>query len=325
MQSINKILFITLSNIGDVILTLPCFDLLRNNFPDAKISIMTGPRPEMLFKNNPYVDKVIIYDKRITWQNKRALVNSLRKENFDLIIDLRNSMFPFLIGSKYRMPFTKKAPSFFHMRARHLYKIKYQISKIKNITQSQNQKSLYVSQEDKDYVKKLLEGNNMTDKDKIVLIGPGARSHIKRYTKEGFVNICQSLIKDATIKIILVGDEDDSKVANEINKEVKTNIFNFCAKISLLQLAYLIEKSVLLISCDSAIMHLASYLNKPVIAIFGPTNEVKYGPWSDNSVVARSNLKCVPCEVALCKHDHECMKNLEPQKIVEAAKKLLDL
>ncbi|MFH1338598.1 MAG: hypothetical protein ABIH40_01975, partial [Candidatus Omnitrophota bacterium] len=60
---INKVLFFTLSNFGDVILTLPVLDILRQKYPEAEITVMVGPRPCEIFKDNPYVHNLIIYDK----------------------------------------------------------------------------------------------------------------------------------------------------------------------------------------------------------------------------------------------------------------------
>ncbi len=79
-----KILFITLSNIGDVILTLPALDALRANFSDPHITVMVGSRPKELFFDSPAVERVIVYDKHAPLKDKIRLFRELQKEKFDL-------------------------------------------------------------------------------------------------------------------------------------------------------------------------------------------------------------------------------------------------
>ena len=150
---INKILFITLSNIGDVILTLPALDVLRQNFPQSAITVMAGPRPKELFERNPYIHKLIAYDKHAHLKNKIDLFNQLRKEKFELIVDLRNSFFGAFLPAKHKISFL---PAFRknirHMRQRHLYRL----YKIVGDPSKAAEKSLYISPSDEQYINNLL-------------------------------------------------------------------------------------------------------------------------------------------------------------------------
>src|SRR3989338_8829080 len=104
LSNIRKVLFITLSNIGDVILTLPVLSALRDNFPDAKIDILVGPRPEQVFRKDPRVNKIFAYDKHAALRDKAGFIKRLRNERYDLAVDMRSSLFPFFIGAIYRTP-----------------------------------------------------------------------------------------------------------------------------------------------------------------------------------------------------------------------------
>ena len=77
MRKINTILFITLSNIGDCILTLPVLDKIRAAYPDARVSVFSGPRPKELFEHNPAVADLIIYDKHAPLRDKIRLFREL--------------------------------------------------------------------------------------------------------------------------------------------------------------------------------------------------------------------------------------------------------
>lgn len=102
MVEIKKILFITLSNIGDAILTLPVLDALREMFPGAQVTCMVGPRAKEIFENNPAVARLIIFDKHAELRHKARLFSELNKEHFDLIIDLRNTFCRAFLPARYK-------------------------------------------------------------------------------------------------------------------------------------------------------------------------------------------------------------------------------
>ena len=83
------------------------------------------------------------------------------------------------------------------------------------------------------------------------------------------------------------------------------------------------QRAQLVITNDSASLHLASTLDVPTVAIFGPTDEAKYGPTSRARRVIRRRLFCAPCEQALCRFHHECMRFISPDEVYEAARGLL--
>ena len=85
----------------------------------------------------------------------------------------------------------------------------------------------------------------------------------------------------------------------------------------------LMQRAALVITNDSASLHLASALYIPTVAIFGPTDADKYGPTATQSRTIRRHLFCSPCEQALCRFSHECMRFISAEEVYEAAKQLL--
>ncbi len=311
-----KILFITLSNIGDVILTLPVMDYLREKFPKAKITVMVGPRPKEIFEDNPYIEKLIVYDKHTKLREKIRLFQELKKERFDIVVDLRNSFFgAFLPAHCKTSPFIIIPRTIKHMRDRHLYKV-HGLKK--------EAKSSYVSLQDEEYIKKILKENNINEVDKIIVIASGARSQTKRWAKEKFVKLVNILKEEFGLKIVLVGDKDDVDINRYITENVKNGIVDLTAKTTITQLTYLLNRAVLVITNDSAVLHIAGYLNIPVVAIFGPTNEKKYGPCSDIATVVKKDIACRPCEKAQCKFGNlECLQLIKVEDVLNAIRKLL--
>ena len=326
-ERIGKILFITLSNIGDCIMTLPALDMLRWRYPYAKITVMSGPRTRQIFENNPSIYKFILYDKYSKLNDKISQFNELKKENFDLVIDLRNTFFgAFLPASLRTSPFLFIPKEVKHMQQRHLYRVENTLPKgldVKNKTQIDN-KSLYISEDDRLYVKNILKEFGISENEKIIVIACGARSFMKRWPKEKFAGLALSLRREFGLKIVLVGDKDDALTAKFIKEHTPEEICDLTAKTTVPQLACLLTKTELLITGDSGVMHLGSYLNIPVVAIFGPTSEEKYGPWSVVSSVVKKDLLCRPCEKAHCRLGNlDCLEVIKAFDVLSAVKKIL--
>jgi len=328
-NKINKILFITLSNIGDCILTLPVLDFLLENFPGPKITVMSGPRPRELFENNPYLDQTIIFDKRWKLREKIKLIQGLRKQKFDLIIDLRNSILGPLISLKYLSPVFNAVPkNKVHMKDRHLYQIPMRVWNAQTPFQTRigiSGKSLYMSEKDKRYIDDMLRENNISGEDKIIVIAAGARSHIKKWPQDRFAGLISSLPKEGPVKIVLIGDKDDIATNKYIAEHTQIPLLDLSGKTALMQLAALLKRASLLITNDSAPLHLGSYLNLPIVAIFGPTNELKYGPWSEVCAVVKKDIHCRPCEKAQCRFGAlKCMEIIQIEDVLRQVRNILD-
>lgn len=319
MLKINKILFITLSNIGDVILTLPVLDLLKANYPEAEISVMVGPRPQDIFKSNPKIKKVVVYDKHAPLKEKINLFLDLKKESFDLIVDLRNSFYGRFLPARYRAYegiFVSKKIK--HMLFRHMNKISKLKLKIKDFKDIKRE-SLFIGVKDEQFLNEVLKENNISSTDKIAVICAGARSIIKRWPKEYFLELINELVLNLHLKVVLIGDKQEQEVNSFLKNNSKSNVVDLTGKTTLSQAAAIIKRSNIVISNDSANMHLASYLNKPIVAIFGPTDDQRYGPWSRQYRLVRKEIFCRPCCKAQCKfNDLRCMKKVKVQEVLTA-------
>ncbi|MBL7068438.1 MAG: glycosyltransferase family 9 protein [Candidatus Omnitrophica bacterium] len=317
-KDIKRILLITLTNVGDIILTTPIIAALDKAFPDARLDVMVGPLGKNIFINHPGVFKVIIYDKHVSIGEKKRLVQKLKHMKYDLVIDLKNSMFPMLIGSRYRTSPLQTVPKdVIHKRDFHLWKLKYFDIDTRDVPFS-----IHVSRKDEDYIDYLLR--DMPNKDKLVAVSPTAKSLIKRWKKNGFAEVCDKLKKELGATVAMVGDRSDRESIDEIARDMKSDTVNLAGMTTIPQLAHLIKNSRLLISNDSAPMHIASAVGTKVLAIFGPTDPNKYGPLGKGDKVIKKELHCSPCEIAQCKFKHECMKLITVDEVYETARKMLE-
>ncbi len=316
-SKIHKILVISLTNIGDVILTFPVIDIVRANFPAAKLSVVAGPKVESFLKPNPHLEHVYVYNKRQKLIKMAKWLLELRKQKFDLVVDLRNTAIPLITGAKYRTPIISRKSNNIHMRNKHLERLRSVLSFKEPVKEKL---ALFISGEDKKMVNAIIK-NEIGDRERFVVIGPGAANHSKRWSEEGFADVCDELITRYKVKIVFIGSREDKIVAQRILHLMKNESLDLCGRLSLSQLAELFNHCLLTIVNDSAPLHLASYLDVPVLAVFGPTDPLKYGPWGSQGCFIKNREYCGACDEPKKYRDHSCMDSISSKDLL----KLIDI
>ena len=315
---VKRILVITLSNVGDIILTTPVIKTLSKEFPEARIDVMAGPRGREIFEKDPRVFKLIIYDKHSSVKEKARLQLKLKKLNYDFVVDLRNTIFGLLLGPKYRTATIQRFPAnIVHKKKRHLYRIHSL-----GLDDLGEPYYIHIPEEDDEYISRLLKENNVAEP--FVVVNPGAKSYLKRWTAEGFAKVCDRLIDECGSEIIFVGMKEDEAVVNNIIGKMTKSAHNLVSKTNIRQLASLLKRASLVITNDSAPLHLGCAVDAKVLALFGPTDPKKYGPTGEFDMVINKKLSCSPCENAACKFNFECMRSIMADEVFDAAKMMLE-
>lgn len=313
-SGIHNILVISLTNIGDVILTLPVVDILKNDFPAAKLSVVVSPKAASLLEGNPHLEKVYIFDKQQSVYQTILWICELRRQHFDLVIDLRHTAIPFFISAKYKTPVIRANRGDAHMRDKHLLRLRsvYLYDAVPEAGCV-----LFVSDENRRYARGLVQ-ERLDEHQRYVVVAPGAADQAKRWAGKYFTEVCYNLIKKYYVKVVFVGDESDRRIAQRIVEMLGEGTLNLCGQTNLIQLAEVLRHALLVIANDSAPMHLASYLDVPVLALFGPTDALKYGPWSSNSRYLRQNQFCPACQNPRSSSRHTCMEAITTSAVLEA-------
>jgi lipopolysaccharide heptosyltransferase II len=322
---IEKVLFFTLSNFGDVILTLPALDALRAEYPQALITVMVGPRAAGVFENNPYINELIIYDKYAPVKEKIKLFFKLKKEHFDLVVDLRNTLYGALLPARFKTsPFLRMPASIQHMKQHNLYKLRMALRQ-NGLWQAIKEKVLYISPEDKDYISALLKNNGITPKDRMIIVSPATGGKTRRWPRENFIQLCQRLASD--YPVILIGRKQDKALTGYIkDKTSSEKVFDFAGLTNLAQLAVILKQASLVVVCDTGILQLASYLDIPIVGLFGPSDEHRYGPWSSRFKVVSVQTPCRPCTEPDCRFKtNECMQKISVDMVLDSIDELLKL
>jgi ADP-heptose:LPS heptosyltransferase len=320
VKDIRKILFISLSNLGDIVLTTPVFERLRDNFPEAVIDVITGPSGAYIFSASPAAGKITVRRRRQTARERISELRRIRQERYDLVVDLKRSLIPVFSGARY------KAPCFLAGRGRgHMKDVHLSVIRSFGLDAGDGPRFFFpVTPEDRNFVSGIL--GSVKTSGKIVVINPGAKSHIKRWGISGYAELVTALEGELGCGVFIVGAEEDKDTARSILTFSKSNAVDLSGKTSLGALYEMIKRSDLFITNDSGPLHMASAAGTPTVAIFGPSSEKKYGPLASSSVVLAPDVDCRPCEKALCSKGFKngCISGVMPCRVFEAAKSLLE-
>lgn len=318
-DKVKNILIISLSNLGDCILTAPVLSSLNKAMPHARISMVVGPSARGAFEKDKRIDEVIVYNKRVPLRQKIEFITSLRKRGFDLVVDLRNSLMPLLLGARY-------STSLLGRRSRGSHKMNEHLSKLDKlgIQRDGTRGALYIDEGSEEIIYDFLRQEKIGPNDLLIGLAPGAKSLIKRWPKESYAKLADMLAQTYNAKIILLGSNDERQLSEDIKSSMKNEAILASGKTTIPQLVSLMKRLNLLITNDSAALHIASLLGVPQVAIFGPTDPKKYGPLGRNDAVVQKKLRCSPCEVAQCSKDLECMAGISPEEVFAQAAKVLN-
>ena len=311
MQETLKILVVRFSSIGDIVLTTPVVRMLKKQL-NAEVHFLTKTSYVPLLKNNPYIDSVYQIDSSVN-----EVLSDLKKEKYDLVIDLHNNIRTRILKLKLRVKskkFNKLNWEKFlltKLKSNTLPKIhivdRY-LNTVKHLGIKNDNKGLdfFLSDADKvdltefpnDYVSFVIGGQHAT---KILPI-------------DKIVSICKKINKP----IVLIGGPQDKIRGEEISNLVE-NVTNVCGEYSVLQSASLINESEYVITHDTGMMHIAAAFKKRIFSVWGNTiPEFGMTPYlsdSESKIIEVKNLACRPCSkigFEKCPKGHfDCMKKID--------------
>jgi len=119
---------------------------------------------------------------------------------------------------------------------------------------------------------------------------------------------------------VLTGTAGDVLVGNEIMGQVSSRPLNLIGHTNLWQLGALISRCALYITCDSGPMHISAAVKTSTVALFGPTDPVRHGPFGTGHEVVRKEMQCSPCYKRKCKSS-DCIREIQIEDVMKAIKK----
>ena len=330
-----RILIIQTAFAGDLILTTPLLAETARCFPDAAIDVLCIPATAPLLQHHPGIRNLIVYDKRRRSPRLMTMMRTLRGEGYDLCLSphrsLRTALLSWATGAGIRVAFDRAAGSRLYTHRVPYDSAAHEVVRNLRLLEAagchpiyETKPALYPSEPDyaaASEVIRTLDGRRYT------CIAPGSVWATKRWTEEGFAETAR-VLADST-GIVLIGGPEDRERCERIEALAGVPAVNAAGMLSLNASAALIDGASLLISNDSAPVHMASAVGTPVVEIFGATvPEFGFTPIGvAHRIVQREGLSCKPCAIhggdACPIHTFECMRRLSARDVIAAATDLL--
>jgi len=312
---LKRVLIIRLSSLGDVLLTTPVIQALKKKYPDCKIDYLVRNQYSDVLRYNPNLNKIYEFNPL----NVKELLNELKQNNYDFILDLQNNF----RSRKITFNLKAKVYRFKKLSLRKFLLVNFKINLMRNSKSIVERYAESFPEIQLDnygleiFIPKELE-NKIHDfnKDSIIGFCPGSKHYTKRWLPEYFIELGKKLSNDG-FTILIFGGKDDETICSEISTQIPNSI-NLQNNNEILLTAAYMKKCKLIVTNDSGLMHTASAVKTPVLVIFGSSvKEFGFLPYkTKNMILENENLRCRPCShigKGECPKSHfKCMKDLTP-------------
>ena len=266
----HKILLITLSNIGDAVMTTPVLEALHQRCPQAVIDIVTDARANGLFAHCPYRGAILNKDKQAGWRGTLALVRRLRNTHYDLVVDLRTDGLTLLLRAGQCLTRRKARTRGYHAVERHFGVVAGYLDNI-----DMPAATLWLSPAEHAFARQQLSS---LPGQRWLALAPGARWQPKRWPTQNFRTLVVQLQSEFDA-VILLGDSSETAICADLSKNLPLPVINLAGKTDLLQMAAILEQSQLFVGNDSGPGHMAAATGTPTVTLFGPGDPARYHPW----------------------------------------------
>ncbi len=333
-----RILLIRLSSLGDIILTTPVLRLLRESYPAARIDYVLKAEFQDVLREHPCVDRLVPVDTR---QPLRHTVCALRETHYDLVLDLHRTLRSVWLyhcsRTRHRLAYRKHT-----LRRVFLVYCKWNtLSRIASVPEryalplrrlginaSLPQTEMHVDAESTLAVEQYLADTGFRTAARcFIAVAPGSRWKTKQWPVERFAAAAQALATRHDATIVILGDRHDRALVQAFRQHVAAPVIDTVGQLPLMQTAALLQQCRLLLCNDSGLMHMATALRVPVVAVFGPTvRALGFYPFQAAAQVVSYPLSCRPCTTKgsnRCpRGHHDCMQRIAPEQVVAAAETL---
>jgi heptosyltransferase-3 len=359
MKAPHSILVAVPLRIGDVLLSTPVIRSMRQAWPQAKIDVLVFENTEGILSRNPDINRVITVPMRPGfWVHLRLILGIFRRYDLALTTQLgdRPTLYAWIAGKtrigmqdgsnkeQWKQRLLTRWAKFDHVGT-HTVLTNLGLADLLGIKRS-HEVVVAWDTSDANSVAGLLPFDVGTMPYAVLHMSP--KFSYKMWHRDGWIELAQWLEKRG-IRCVLTGSgaPDEMEYVEQIFRSMPTGTVNMAGKLSLGASAFLIHCAKCYVGPDTALTHVAAALGTPTLALFGPSNSVKWGPWPkgytedhnpwvlkgtqrvNNVVLLQGEGDCVPCMEEGCNRHNDslsdCLQKLPASRVIEAMPELLDL
>ncbi len=329
-DGMKNILIVKPSALGDIIQATCVLPGLKRFFPGIGISWLVFAHNAEIVMNHPLIDNVVSVSRKSgAWRRIPGLAGRLRSASFDAVIDLqgllRSALLGFMTGCPRRIGYANArewSPLFYtetfdiptngmHAVDRYLRLMEFLGAPRPPVVGF----PLPLTDRHRERVRGLVR--DFSEGGPLVTICPTAKWETKCWPEDRFAVLADLLAGGEKAKIVFCGAPGETAVIERIAGKMKHRALDLSGRLSLMELAALLEMSDLYVGNDSGPMHMASATRTKTVAIFGPTDPKRTGPYNPEATVVASPVECAPCFRRKCEA-RDCLRLLEPDRVYEA-------
>ncbi|MCG8429865.1 MAG: glycosyltransferase family 9 protein [Candidatus Omnitrophica bacterium] len=311
--------------IGDMVITTPLFEALKDRFPHARLIVVASASNKAVIEQSPFVDEIALY------QGLFASARLLKRRKVDMVIDpfytyeLKQPLLAFLSGARYRLGFqcggrelffTVRGPAIAESvsMSRHLAGL----AACLQIRLDRFQPRIFFRPKEISWARDYISHQCSSAGEVKVAIHPGAFYPSQRWSPGGFAEVGRRILSNYDAHIFLVGDRTEEMLLTHIQDRIWHERVTVFCDMDLRHVAALLGECDLLICNNSGLLHIASALGIPTVSTMGPSDPVLWQPHGRGHIVIRHKLPCSPCTLGECK-EHWCMHAITVDEVERMA------
>jgi heptosyltransferase-2 len=323
--------------VGDSILALPAMSTLKKNFPDAEVWVAAQDWVKDLFLMSDMFAGALPLPNHAGFKTVQDSAKSIRDLHFDLGILFTNSFASALVFFLGKIPqrwgykkdgrgllLTKGIPV--QLKKNRSHQAHYYLDLLSGLGLKEfpEEFTLPIGQRERARTEEWLKSQKIQTEKPLIILNPGAYyGSAKRWPPDRYAKLASLLQQRNHAQILIIGSIDEAPLAESISSLMNKSPLILTGKTSLSELAALLSFADLFITNDSGPMHMANFLKTPLVALFGPTEPTRTGPFQQPALVIHKGAPCWPCSYRQCPFDHRCMLNISPEEVFQKCQKLL--
>lgn len=347
-EDVRRLLAVRLDNIGDVVMLGPALRALRAAYPDAHITLMASPAGAQAAPMLPWIDEV--WPLSPVWQDaswsmpfdparERRLVSALRESRFDaafIFTSFSQSPYPlayacYMAGIPVRAGQSKefggsvlshwvRAPAdSMHQAERNLH-----LLASVGVAPSGAELTLAVPPESRASAHESLRRRGIDPEGRYVVVAPGASCAARRYDGARFAEATRLITAESGASAVVVGSAKERALVEAVASAAAPRAVALAGVLSLPELAAVIERAAVVVTNNSACLHIADAFRRPQVVLYAGTElESQWRPRSSPAVLLRRETDCSPCYAFDCAFAMQCL-DIPPSQVASAARRLLE-
>ena len=341
-EGVKSILLVKLSSIGDVVQALPVAGAVRRRFPEAHIAWAVGPAAAEVVAGNPHLSETLVVGGRVEGPGvqsvppvsaPRRLGRALRERGFELSLDMqglfKSALIAYVSGARDRIGFRNLQEGAFLFNNRRVVPDRRDVHAVEGylgfaravgaeVPAAEALDFTFASSEaDRRAAEALLEGRG-----EVAALIPGARWESKRWPAERFAAAADALQTELGLTSVVVGGAGDGELAERICAESESEVVDLTGRTTLKELAEVFRRCRVTLGNDTGPLYISFAVGTPTVAVFGPTDAQRLGPYGEGHAKVTAGVECAPCRRRRCV-PLRCMDAIAPERVVEAASRLV--